>query len=37
MDEFLCDIYVSIFKRWIVLQGKDLGLKETEDKNIFRN
>ncbi len=32
MDEFLSDIYVSVFRRWIVLQGTDLGLVEKEDK-----
>ncbi len=37
MDEFLSDIYVSVFRRWIVLQGTDLGLKETEDKISLEN
>ncbi|MCD7893009.1 MAG: ROK family protein [Erysipelotrichaceae bacterium] len=32
MDEFLSDIYVSVFRRWIVLQGTDLGLVEDENK-----
>ncbi|MCD8029182.1 MAG: ROK family protein [Erysipelotrichaceae bacterium] len=37
MDEFLNDTYVSIFKRWIMLQGTDMGLVEKENRISLEN